>query len=116
MNNRHRQSIPGLTAVLAGTIAASAALAAGAAGAGQALDWGPRFASAQDRYERGHYPAAFVEFAALADDGHCEAARIARQMARHGDALYGVSFAVAPARLERWRQPSGCPAAATAAR
>lgn len=91
-------------------------LSAGAFAAGPAADAGARYDAARDQYEIGHFQAAFDEFAALADDGHCEAARVARQMVRHGRALYAVAFTVAPERLERWQRLPGCNAAAAAAR
>jgi hypothetical protein len=99
---------------LATCTAVAGALAGGSAGAGPAPDMHPRFEAALERYERGHYEAAFDELAALADDGHCEAARIAYQMAREGRALYPVAFRVEPGRLRRWRQREGCPATALA--
>jgi hypothetical protein len=72
-----------------------------------------RFEAARERYERGHYQTAFDEFAALADGGHCESARVAHQMARHGIGLYGLTLVVAPARLEYWRRAPGCTAPPT---
>jgi hypothetical protein len=48
--------------------------------------------------------------------GHCEAARMARQMVRLGRAHYGVDFAVAPLRLEHWQRLPGCALAATGRR
>jgi hypothetical protein len=99
-----------VTVVLASLAAAGSALVAGAAAAGNspAGNAGARFDTALDHYESGRYQVAFDEFAVLADQGHCEAARIARQMARYGPALYGAKFAVAPARLEQWRRLPGC--------
>lgn len=70
-----------------------------------------RFGDAMSRYEVGHYEAAFAAFGALADSGHCEATRIAHQMARHGRALYALEFRVEPERLQRWARRGGCPAA-----
>lgn len=111
MAARIRQLVHAAAAALAVSPAATGALAADAGGSGPAPDMRLRFESAHERYEQGHYDAAFDRFAALADDGHCEAARIARQMARYGNALYGLTFVVAPVRLERWRHLPGCPAA-----
>lgn len=59
-------------------------------------------------YEVGHYEAAFAAFAALADEGQCDAARIASQMARLGRALYPVAFQVDAERLQRWQRRAGC--------
>lgn len=67
-----------------------------------------RFEVAHEAYAIGHYGVAFAEFAALADAGHCEAARIAQQMLRYGRVLYGVEFHLAPQRTQRWTE--GCPA------
>lgn len=67
-----------------------------------------RFQAAQEAYAIGHYGAAFAEFAALADAGHCDAGRIAQQMVRYGRVLYGVEFQLAPQRAQRWTE--GCPA------
>lgn len=103
-----------LIAALATSTAAAGALAAGAAGAGPAPDMSLRFDSALDRYEKGHYEAAFQAFAAVADDGHCEAARIAQQMARLGRTLYPVAFQLESGRLQRWQQRPGCIQAAIA--
>lgn len=72
--------------------------------------------AAREAYENGHYDRAFAEFARLADEGHCESARVARQMARHGRTLYGVDFHVAAERLERWWRLPDCPAPRTASR
>ena len=87
-----------------------ATVAAGVAASPAEADHGPEasFDAAREQYETGHYEVAFREFAALADRGHCEAARIAREMVRAGRALYPVAFAAAPERLERWRGLPGC--------
>ena len=71
---------------------------------------------ARAEYEVGHYEAAFAAFAALADEGQCDAARIASQMARLGRALYPVSFQVDAERLQRWQQGARCPPAVMAGR
>ena len=62
----------------------------------------PDFETAQLDYERNHWPQAYAAFAALADRGHGEAARIALQMARHGPKLYGTSFAASDGQRQRW--------------
>ena len=101
-----RKRMRALTAALATSTAAAGAFAAGVAGTDP--DTSLRFESALDQYERGHYEAAFEERAALADDGHCEAARIAHQMVRLGRALYPVAFQVEFGRLQRWQRRDGC--------
>jgi hypothetical protein len=73
-----------------------------------------RFDAARDRYAIGHFGAAFAEFAELADQGHCDAARIAQQMVRYGKPLYAAEFSVARERLERWQRLPGCPLAIAA--
>lgn len=60
------------------------------------------YAEAQAEYDVGHYAAAFDGFAALADAGHVDAARIALLMQRHGASLYGMRFAAGPKQLGRW--------------
>ena len=67
-----------------------------------------RFAAAQDEYEAGHYAAAFSTFAALADAGHVQSARIALQMLRHGSSLYRTRFAAGPKQVERWSHTWNC--------
>jgi hypothetical protein len=67
-----------------------------------------RFAAAKDEYEVGHYTAAFTSFAALADAGHAQSARIALQMLRHGSYLYHERFAVGPKQVERWSRTLKC--------
>ncbi|MFO1329759.1 MAG: hypothetical protein U1F56_20530 [Rubrivivax sp.] len=77
-----------------------------AQGAGDAA----RLEAAHEAYDIGHYAQAFDAFAQLADGGHCEAARMARQMLQHGRTLYGIAFSVPPERRSRWQRAPGCPA------
>jgi len=70
-----------------------------------------RYDAARDDYEVGHFAQAFAVFAELADAGHCEAARMAHQMARYGRALYAIDFGAAPERITRWQGLPGCGAA-----
>jgi hypothetical protein len=67
-----------------------------------------RYEAAQVDYEIGHFHKAFATFAELADQGHCEAARLAQQMVRYGRPLYAIDFKVAPERLERWQRLPAC--------
>lgn len=67
-----------------------------------------RYNRAHELYEVGHYAEAFTIFAALADEGHCDAARIAQQMVRYGKALYFTTFEVTRERLELWQRRPGC--------
>ena len=67
-----------------------------------------RLDEAGRHYQAGHYAEAFVRYASLADEGHCEAARIARLMARHGRRLYDTPFEVPTTRLRAWQGHAGC--------
>jgi hypothetical protein len=87
-------------------IALAAALIA-VAGATRAED--ACFELARAEYEVGHYELAFTTFAALADEGQCDAARIALQMARLGRAPYPIAFRVDAERLQRWQRRADCP-------
>lgn len=86
-------------------IATATALLATSAAFGQTS----RCDAAHVDYEIGHYAQAFEVLASLADEGHCDAARLAQQMVRHGRPLYAIEFQVAPERLERWQRPPACP-------
>lgn len=68
-----------------------------------------RYDAAQVDYEIGHFEQAFAAFAVLADEGHCDAARLAQQMLRYGRPLYAIEFKVAPERLVRWQRLPACP-------
>jgi len=65
---------------------------------------------ARGDYETGHYQRAFDRVAVLADGGHCEAARLAREMVRHGPRLYATRFDVMAERLARWQAVPRCEA------
>jgi len=67
-----------------------------------------RFWTAQLEYEAGHYRQAFDMFAALADEGHCESARIARAMRSYGPKLYAMVFDAPRERAARWPAPAIC--------
>jgi hypothetical protein len=73
-----------------------------------------RYDAARDQYEVGHFDEAFAAFADLADQGHCDAARVAQQMVRYGKSLYAIEFRVPRERLERWQRLPGCPVALAA--
>ena len=74
-----------------------------------------RYDAAHVDYEIGHYEKAFTAFASLADEGHCDAARMAQQMVRYGRPLYLTEFKVAPERLQRWQRLPACPVAVAGA-
>ena len=68
----------------------------------------PELLQAHVEYEIGHRAQAFALYAALADRGHAEAARIALQMWRYGPQLYAMSFAAQPEQLAYWLQLLAC--------
>lgn len=61
-----------------------------------------RHAQALAAYEIGHWVEAYQGFAALADEGHRPAARVALLMASRGPVLYGKTFAAPLAQRQRW--------------
>jgi hypothetical protein len=94
---------------------AAFSLAAGCAVAwAQVADAVARYDAARDQYEIGHFDVAFTAFAELADQGHCDAARVAQQMVRYGKVLYAIEFRVPQERIERWQRLPGCPVALAA--
>jgi hypothetical protein len=104
--NRQGSPVASPGALRAAVLCAAALLAAPTA-FGQTS----RYDAAQVDYEIGHYAQAFEVFASLADEGHCDAARLAQQMARYGRPVYAVEFKVASERLERWQRLPACPVA-----
>lgn len=60
------------------------------------------FDAALEAYGRQRFELAWSGFAALADAGHGEAARIALLMSAHDRRLYGASFVLDAARRQRW--------------
>lgn len=92
--------------------AATLALAAGATTAAAAQPGVPAADSdaAMRAYEVNHWPQAYAAFAALADQGHAEAARVALLMRRHGPALYGQRFAADDRQVELWSRQAACAA------
>lgn len=93
------------------TLCAAVLCAAALLAAPAAFGQNSRYDAAHVDYEIGHYAQAFEVFASLADEGHCDAARLAQQMARYGRPVYAVDFKVASERLERWQRLPACPAA-----
>ncbi len=63
-----------------------------------------RFDTAVRLYESGHWKLAFVNLAALADQGDARAAKLALLMLRYGVSLYGTAFAATPWQVARWAQ------------
>ena len=64
------------------------------------------FDRAHDAYDEGRWEAAYRTFAALADGGDAEAARIAWLMHRHGPALYRTALPASDTQRVRWQQIS----------
>lgn len=60
------------------------------------------FDVAMQHLENCQWPQAFERFAALADAGHDQAARIALLMQAHGTRLFGGRFTADASRRERW--------------
>jgi hypothetical protein len=67
-----------------------------------------RYDAARDEYEVGHFDTAFTTFAALADEGHCDAVRMALQMVRYGRSLYATEFKVTQGRVQQWQRQAHC--------
>ena len=67
-----------------------------------------RFEAARAEHDVGHYPEAFAALAMLADEGHCEAARLALQMVRAGPSVNGISLRAGPKQLARWGNLQRC--------
>ncbi|MBE7939518.1 MULTISPECIES: hypothetical protein [Ramlibacter] len=62
---------------------------------------------ALDLYAQGRYVAAYARFAAAADQGNPEAARMALQMVREGRARYGTEWWASPAQRAHWARLAG---------
>lgn len=92
-------------------LVAGSVLAFGSSAPSAADSAAARYDDAHVQYEIGHFALAYAMFALLADDGHCDAIRMASQMLRHGKALYSMDFAVAPQRLAQWQRHAACRAA-----
>ncbi len=60
------------------------------------------FAEAMSQYKRGQWSGAYGRFAALADQGHTEAARIALFMLTHGTAMYGSAWGASQPQINQW--------------
>jgi len=99
-----------LAAALCLGTAATGSAHAQAAPAAERSNADPVAADAIDRahgaYDEGRWEAAYRNFAALADGGDVEAARIAWLMHRHGPALYRTALPASDAQRVRWQQIS----------
>lgn len=83
-------------AVLALTVGAASAQPVRAVEPSEAFD------SAMLAYERDQWNDAYAGFAALADRGHAEAARVALQMWRQGPTRYRSTFPASAAQRQQW--------------
>jgi hypothetical protein len=68
------------------------------------------FGQALEACAQGRWSQAYAVLATLADAGHPEAGRLALQMARHGQRLFGLRCQLPPARRARWAALAGAAA------
>lgn len=61
-----------------------------------------RFGQALAAYANNNWAQAYATLGALADEGHRESARLALQMARHGQRLFGMRFELTARRQAHW--------------
>ena len=66
-----------------------------------------RFREAMRLHRIGRWSAAYGRFAALADEGHVPAARVALEMLRHGRDVYGTEWTAAPRQVALWERAAG---------
>ena len=67
-----------------------------------------RFEAARAEHEAGRHVEAFATLTALADQGHCEAARLALQLIQAGPQAYLTAFRADPVQTTRWRALPEC--------
>jgi hypothetical protein len=67
-------------------------------------DAAQRFVVALEAYARCDWHVAYVALGELADEGHVHAVRLALQIARHGDRLFGGHFYLSASRRRRWAE------------
>lgn len=67
-----------------------------------------RHLAARDALEAGRHTEAFTALALLADEGHCESARLALQLIQAGPAAYLTAFRAEPQQVARWRTLASC--------
>ncbi len=68
-----------------------------------------RFGQALAAYANNDWAQAYAILGALADEGHRESARLALQMARHGQRLFGMRFELGARRQAFWLALEGGP-------
>lgn len=61
-----------------------------------------RFGRALAAYANNDWAQAYATLGALADEGHRESARLALQMTRHGQHLFGMRFELSARRQAYW--------------
>lgn len=81
---------------------------AGASQPPQPSELDRQFEAARARHEAGQHLEAFALLTALADRGHCEAARQALLLLRAGPEAYLTTFDARPEQMARWRALPGC--------
>ena len=69
-----------------------------------------RFREAMRLHRAGRWSAAYGRFAALADEGHVPAARVALEMLRNSRNVYGTDWSAAPTQVAGWERAVGAPA------
>ncbi len=57
---------------------------------------------AMEQHKLGNWSHSYGRFAALADAGNAEAARIALFMLRHGSDMYGLEWGASQPQIEQW--------------
>jgi hypothetical protein len=67
-----------------------------------------RFLAARAEHEAGRHVEAFAALSSLADEGHCESARLALLLVHAGPQAYLTSFRAGPKQLTHWRSLPGC--------
>jgi hypothetical protein len=65
------------------------------------------FTEAMTQFKQGQWSGAYGRFAALADHGHPEAARIALVMLRNGETMYGSKWGASQPQIDKWMKLAG---------
>ena len=74
-----------------------------------------RFREAMRLHRIGRWSAAYGRFAALADEGHVPASRVALEMLRHGRDVYGMDWSASPTQVASWQRSVGARGTTTVA-
>ncbi len=97
MNFKSHLSAALLAIMAAGLFSTAAQAATPDAGKADAL-----FTEAMAQYKKGQWSGAYGRFAALADQGHTESARIALFMLTHGSSMYGSAWGASQPQINQW--------------